>query len=71
MRIFFIGCWLIFVLACIALPFEILDIYDGIISFIMLCIVWLLYLLLAIPIFMIKLEISDLDEQDESQEKVR
>ena len=71
MRIFFIGSWFIFVLACIALPLEVLNIYDGIISFIILCIVWLLYLLLAIPLFTVKLEISDLEEQNESQEKAR
>jgi hypothetical protein len=70
-RIFLIGCWLVFVLACLGFLLEVLNIYDGIISFIILCIVWLLYLLLAIPLFTVKLEISDLDEQDESQEKVR
>ena len=70
-RIFFIGLWFLFVLACIALPFEVLDICDGIISFIILCIVWLLFFMLGILQFTVKLEISDLEEQNDSQEKTR
>ncbi len=68
-RIFFIGSWFIFVFACLGLLLEVLKIYDGIISGIMYWVLWLLFLLLGIPLFKVKLEISDLEEQNESQEK--
>lgn len=67
-RIFHVGCWVLFVLACLGFLLEVLDIYEGI-SCIMYCVVWLLFLILGIPLFTVKLEISDLDEQNESQEK--
>jgi len=70
-RIFLIGCWVLFVLACLGFLLEVLDIYDGSISCIMYCVVWLLFLILGIPLFKVKLEISDLEEQNESQEKAR
>lgn len=70
-RIFLIGCWFIFVLACLGLLLEVLKIYDGIILNIMYWVCWLLFLILGIPLFTMKLEISDLDEQNESQEKAR
>ena len=68
-RIFIIGIWFIFVLVCLGLLLEVL--YDNIISAIIYWVGWLLYLILGIFLFSVKLEISDLDEQNESQEKVR
>jgi len=68
-RIFIIGIWFIFVLFCLGLLFEVL--YDNIISAIIYWVGWLLFLLLGIPLFTAKLEVSDLEEQNESQEKTR
>jgi putative Mn2+ efflux pump MntP len=68
-RIFLIGCWFIFVLICLGLLLEVL--YDNIISVIIYWVAWLLFLLLGIPLFTVKLEVSDLEEKDESQEKAR
>jgi hypothetical protein len=68
-RIFLIGIWFIFVLFCLALLLEILC--ENTISAIIYYLAWLLFFLLAIPLFTVKLEVSDLEEKNESQEKTR
>ncbi|MCP4612165.1 MAG: hypothetical protein GY845_26005 [Planctomycetes bacterium] len=63
--------YLLCVLVCLGCLLAFLEIDVGVISEIFFWVALLLALILAISLFALKLEISDLDEQDESQEKVR
>ena len=68
-RIFLISSLIVFVLALIALLLEVLKIYEGII--VIYWILMLLFFSLRIPSITEILVISDLEEQNESQEEAR
>jgi hypothetical protein len=61
--------YLLCVLVCLGCPLAFLEINVGVISEIIFGVVLLLALILAISLFTLKLEISDIEEQNESQEK--
>ena len=66
-RMFLIGSWFILLLAILGLLLEVLKIYEGFISSTVYWFLWLLFLLLRIPLITVKLEISDLEEKNESK----